>query len=86
VDSPSLQRRFSGFIRDFWDIIREYPNEKRAQLLEFVTASDRVPVNGMTVRIMEVIESGLTKSPTPFFWITNIMLDIPLTVRGWIWS
>ena len=21
----------------------------------------------------------LTKSPTPFFWITNIMLDIPLT-------
>lgn len=36
----------SPVIRWFWELVREYPEEKQKQLLEFVTASNRVPVNG----------------------------------------
>ena len=44
-------------IRDFWSIVQEYSAEKKAQLLEFVTASDRVPVNGIS-SIMFVIQKN----------------------------
>lgn len=44
-------------IRDFWSVVRGYTNEKKAQLLEFVTASDRVPVNGIS-SIMFVIQKN----------------------------
>jgi hypothetical protein len=44
-------------IQDFWSIVHEYPPEKKAQLLEFVTASDRVPVNGIS-SIMFVIQKN----------------------------
>ncbi|CAG8152356.1 unnamed protein product [Penicillium nalgiovense] len=63
-------------IRDFWDIIREYPNEKRAQLLEFVTASDRVPVNGIS-SIMFVIQKngvGDLRLPTSLTCFGRLLL------------
>jgi len=44
-------------IRDFWSVVQQYPAEKKAQLLEFVTASDRVPVNGIP-SIMFVIQKN----------------------------
>jgi hypothetical protein len=44
-------------IRDFWSVVRDYSAEKKAQLLEFVTASDRVPVNGIS-SIMFVIQKN----------------------------
>ncbi|KAF8476258.1 hypothetical protein BDZ91DRAFT_844889 [Kalaharituber pfeilii] len=34
-------------IREFWSVVRAYSQEERRALLEFVTASDRVPVNGL---------------------------------------
>lgn len=34
-------------MQSFWAIVRSYAPEKRRRLLEFVTASDRVPVNGV---------------------------------------
>ncbi|TQS38112.1 hypothetical protein Golomagni_01389 [Golovinomyces magnicellulatus] len=34
-------------IRDFWSVVKKYDLEKRRKLLEFVTASDRLPVGGM---------------------------------------
>ncbi|RKF53078.1 putative hect-domain-containing protein [Golovinomyces cichoracearum] len=34
-------------IRDFWNVVKKYDLEKRRKLLEFVTASDRLPVGGM---------------------------------------
>ncbi|ETI27972.1 hypothetical protein G647_00421 [Cladophialophora carrionii CBS 160.54] len=34
-------------ILDFWSVVRSMSPEQHKQLLEFVTASDRVPVNGM---------------------------------------
>ena len=42
-------------VRDFWSIVRRFSAEKKAQLLEFVTASDRIPVNGIS-SIMFVIQ------------------------------
>jgi len=33
-------------IQWFWGLVHDYPEEKKRQLLEFVTASDRVPVRG----------------------------------------
>ncbi|KAI9796341.1 MAG: hypothetical protein M1833_006346 [Piccolia ochrophora] len=35
-------------ILDFWSILREFPAEDKRKLLEFVTASDRVPVSGVS--------------------------------------
>lgn len=34
-------------IIDFWDVVRNMSSNQHKQLLEFVTASDRVPVNGL---------------------------------------
>lgn len=55
VDIRELEKvvRYEGYsrdsptIRDFWAIVREYDQAERKKLLEFVTASDRVPVGGM---------------------------------------
>jgi hypothetical protein len=37
----------SRTVKDFWSIVRRYNLEQKRKLLEFVTASDRVPVGGM---------------------------------------
>lgn len=34
-------------VRDFWSIVKKYDDRMKRKLLEFVTASDRVPVGGM---------------------------------------
>lgn len=55
IDMSELRRntRYVGWdashrsIKDFWSIVRKYNIEMRRKLLEFVTASDRVPVGGM---------------------------------------
>ncbi|KIW44665.1 uncharacterized protein PV06_03119 [Exophiala oligosperma] len=39
--------RESEYIRGFWHVVRDFSPEQHKQLLEFVTASDRVPVNGL---------------------------------------
>jgi hypothetical protein len=46
-------------IRDFWSIVQEYPNEKKAQLLKFVTSSDRVPVNGISSIMFFIQKNGV---------------------------
>ncbi|KAJ5221132.1 uncharacterized protein N7469_010019 [Penicillium citrinum] len=63
-------------IRDFWSIVQEYPPEKKAQLLEFVTASDRVPVNGIS-SIMFVIQKngvGDLRLPTSLTCFGRLLL------------
>lgn len=58
-------------VRDFWHIVKRFPQEKKRRLLEFVTASDRVPVNGIA-SIMFVIQKngvGDTVSCIPFLSI-----------------
>jgi len=34
-------------VRDFWSIVKRYDDRMKRRLLEFVTASDRVPVGGL---------------------------------------
>lgn len=55
IDISELRRyaRYVGFdashrtIRDFWSIVKRYDDRMKRKLLEFVTASDRVPVSGL---------------------------------------
>lgn len=56
IDVDALQEtaRYEGgysvrhaIIKDFWHIVRQFPPTQLRQLLEFVTASDRIPVNGV---------------------------------------
>jgi len=46
------------YIRDFWAIVKSYEPEKQRRLLEFVTASDRVPVNGVESVVFCVTRNG----------------------------
>ncbi len=55
IDISELRRyaRYVGWdsshrsIKDFWSVVKRYGPEEKKKLLEFVTASDRVPVGGM---------------------------------------
>lgn len=55
IDIADLRRyaRYVGWdashhtVRDFWSIVKRYDDDMKRKLLEFVTASDRVPVGGM---------------------------------------
>ncbi|KAI1872349.1 uncharacterized protein JN550_004068 [Neoarthrinium moseri] len=55
IDIGELRRaaRYVGWdashraVRDFWAVVKRYDAPMRRRLLEFVTASDRVPVGGM---------------------------------------
>lgn len=68
IDMRELERfaRYEGgfgpthrVIRDFWSIARRFSPEKRARLLEFVTASDRVPVNGISSIMFVIQKNGM---------------------------
>ncbi|KAK2734057.1 hypothetical protein FQN55_002925 [Onygenales sp. PD_40] len=63
-------------IVDFWNIVRRYPQTRKRQLLEFVTASDRVPVNGIS-SIMFVIQkngTGDSRLPTSLTCFGRLLL------------
>lgn len=55
IDVAELRRhaRYVGWdashrtVRDFWSVVRKFDDDMRRKLLEFVTASDRVPVGGL---------------------------------------
>lgn len=45
-------------IKDFWHVVRLFSPEKVRQLLEFVTASDRIPVNGIRSILFVIQRNG----------------------------
>lgn len=45
-------------IRDFWSVVHHYSPSRKRQLLEFVTASERVPVSGINSILFVVQRSG----------------------------
>ncbi|KAI6715158.1 HECT-domain-containing protein [Marssonina coronariae] len=67
IDVSELRRatRYTGWdashrsIRDFWSIVKRYDLEQKRKLLEFVTASDRVPVGGMRNLHFTVQRNGI---------------------------
>jgi hypothetical protein len=52
-------------IIDFWHVVRDMSADQHRQLLEFVTASDRVPVNGMRSVTFIVQKNGEDDSRLP---------------------
>ncbi|RPA91162.1 hypothetical protein L873DRAFT_1715143 [Choiromyces venosus 120613-1] len=52
-------------IKDFWAIVRNFSAERRRQLLEFVTASGRVPVNGISSIMFVVQRNGPDSDRVP---------------------
>lgn len=66
IDVSELRRytRYVGWdsshrtIKDFWSIVRRFDDRMKRKLLEFVTASDRVPVGGMVNLQFAVQKNG----------------------------
>ncbi|KAL4739418.1 hypothetical protein BDV11DRAFT_187690 [Aspergillus similis] len=74
IDIAELERhaRYEGgfgaghrVIQDFWSIAHQFSAEKKAQLLEFVTASDRVPVNGISSIMFVIQKNGVGDARLP---------------------
>ncbi|OBT77593.1 hypothetical protein VF21_04553 [Pseudogymnoascus sp. 05NY08] len=66
IDVAELRRyaRYVGWdadhraVKDFWSVVRRFGTEEKKRLLEFVTASDRVPVGGMRNLVFVVQRNG----------------------------
>ncbi|KAK3349333.1 hypothetical protein B0T25DRAFT_481866 [Lasiosphaeria hispida] len=66
IDIGELRRhtRYVGWdaghrtIKDFWSIVKRYDDEMKRKLLEFVTASDRVPVGGVKNMMFIIQKNG----------------------------
>ncbi len=67
----SITKYEDGFTADtptilhFWDVVRSFSDEKKRGLLEFVTASDRVPVNGVGSIVFVIQRSGFDDRRLP---------------------
>ena len=68
IDVDALQQttRYEGgfsaehrVIKDFWHVVRQFSPEKLRLLLEFVTASDRIPVNGVRSILFVIQQNGV---------------------------
>ncbi|OJD36583.1 hect domain-containing protein [Diplodia corticola] len=67
IDTHALERvaRYDGgfdaqhpFVRTFWEVVHAMSQEQKRKLLEFVTASDRVPVAGVESVVFWVQRNG----------------------------
>ena len=74
IDVDSLQQttRYEGgfsaehrVIKDFWHVVRQFSPEKLRLLLEFVTASDRIPVNGVGSILFVIQQNGTEDERLP---------------------
>ncbi|KKA29841.1 hypothetical protein TD95_000420 [Thielaviopsis punctulata] len=73
IDIAELRRhtRYVGWdashrtVRDFWSIVKRFDEDMKRKLLEFVTASDRVPVGGMKNIQFSLQKNGEEDGPTP---------------------
>jgi len=45
-------------IRDFWAVVHNFNEERRRQLLEFVTSSPRVPIGGLENIMFYIVRNG----------------------------
>ena len=56
---------FHPTIRQFWTVVHSWPQEKVRKLLEFVTASDRLPVGGVGKLIFTLQKNGVGDARLP---------------------
>ncbi|KHJ32343.1 putative hect-domain-containing protein [Erysiphe necator] len=64
-------------IQDFWRIVAKYDIDMRRKLLEFVTASDRVPVGGMSGLQFAIQRNGTNDSFLPTSYTCYGILLLP---------
>ncbi|KAH8601203.1 hypothetical protein B0O99DRAFT_648611 [Bisporella sp. PMI_857] len=64
-------------IKDFWSIVEEYSNEQKKKLLEFVTASDRLPVGGMKNLVFNIYKNGVGDERLPSSSTCYGILQLP---------
>ncbi|MCJ1461559.1 hypothetical protein MMC07_000156 [Pseudocyphellaria aurata] len=74
IDVDALQEtaRYEGgysaghrVIKDFWHLVRQFQTTELQQLLEFVTASDRIPVNGVSSIQFVIQRNGVEDERLP---------------------
>jgi len=46
------------FARYFWEIVHEFTDEQKKQLLQFATGSDRVPIGGLSKLKLVIARNG----------------------------
>jgi len=46
------------FARYFWEIVHEFTDEQKKQLLQFATGSDRVPIGGLSKLKLIIARNG----------------------------
>lgn len=71
IDIVELKRytRYVGWdashktVKDFWSIVKRYDEAMKRKLLEFVTASDRVPVGGIKNMMFVLQKNGVETEP-----------------------
>ena len=89
IDIAELERhaRYEGgfgpthrVVEDFWSVVRCYSAEKRARLLEFVTASDRIPVNGISSIMFVIQKNGVGDAVS--FGFPLLFVGIILLILG----
>ncbi len=56
---------FHPTVRQFWTVVHSWPQERVRKLLEFVTASDRLPVGGVAKLIFTVQKNGIGDGRLP---------------------
>jgi hypothetical protein len=85
IDISEMRRttRYIGWdsshrsVRDFWSIVRKYDLEHKKKLLEFVTASDRVPVGGMRNLQFTLQRNGVDDGHLPSSYTCYGILLLP---------
>lgn len=87
IDISELRRatRYVGWeggsshrtVRDFWSIVKRYDLEHKKKLLEFVTASDRVPVGGMRNLQFNLQKNGVDDGHLPSSYTCYGVLLLP---------
>ena len=45
-------------LSNFWEIVREFTDMQKKQLLAFVTGSDRIPIGGLSKLRFVIVKNG----------------------------
>ncbi len=85
IDISEMRRaaRYVGWdashrsVRDFWSIVKRYSLEQKRKLLEFTTASDRVPVGGMRNLQFTLQKNGVDDEHLPSSYTCYGILLLP---------
>ena len=56
--SPSLPPLLASNSSNFWQIVREFTEKEKKQLLQFITGSDRIPLGGLAKLKFIIVKNG----------------------------